>query len=155
MKTKILFFSFFLVVFISCNSSSTFSQFDKMPENNHWEQSDAKTYEFTVDNDTILYDIKFLFSHVYGYQFTDFTLVISIESPDEKKEVFNTVLLIKDGNGNDLGECSGDICDLSTVIREKTKLQKGNYKITISHDFKQADYLPNVIGVGLEVDKAE
>lgn len=154
MKTKILFFLLFLVGLISCNSSNTFSQFDKMPESNHWEQSDAKTYEFTIDNDTILYDIKFLFSHVYGYQFPDFPLDISIESPDGKKEVLNTTLLIKDGNGNDLGECSGDICDLSTIIRGKTILQKGKYKITVSHSFK-GPYLPNVIGVGLEVDKAE
>ncbi len=154
MKTRLLPFFLFFAIVISCNSSSTFSQFDKMPESNHWEKSDLKGYEFEIADDTALYDLLFQFSHVYGYQFTAIPLDVEIESPDGKKEFFNTTLLIKDSNGNDLGDCSGDICDLTTVIREKTKLQKGRYKITVSHSFK-GPFLPNVIGVGLVVDKAQ
>lgn len=154
MKTKILFFSFFLVVFIACNSSSTFSQFDKMPENNHWEKSDAKVYEFDITDDNQQYDIRFQFSHVYGYQFAEIPIDLSFESPDGQKENFGITLTIKDRKGQDLGDCSGDICDLTTAIREKTKLQKGHYKITVSHSFK-GPYLPNVIGIGLDVDKAK
>lgn len=154
MKTKILFLSIFLVIFISCNSSGTFSQFDKMPESNHWEKSDSKSYEFEITDDSQLYDLLFQFSHVYDYQFAEVPIDFSIESPDGQKEIFSINLMVKDRKGKDLGDCSGDICDFTSTIREKIKFQKGHYKITVSHSFK-GPYLPNVIGIGLEVDKAK
>jgi hypothetical protein len=40
---------------------------------------------------------------------------------------------------------------MTMKIIEKSKLTKGMYKIEIYHDFKNS-YLPNVIGIGLEVD---
>jgi len=43
---------------------------------------------------------------------------------------------------------------LNSVIKEKIKLAKGNYTITVSHRF-DGPYLPNVIGVGLEIVKSE
>jgi hypothetical protein len=41
---------------------------------------------------------------------------------------------------------------LKTILKENTKLQKGNYKITISNNFN-GPYLPNVIGIGIQVEK--
>lgn len=153
MKAKILLFLSF-AFFISCDKSGIYSKFDNLDENNRWMQSEAKTYEFTVDNDTILYDIKFHFSHVYDYQFSNVPINFSIESPNGEKENFTIDLAIKNDQGEQLANCSGDICDLIYNVKEKIKLQKGNYKITVSNSFK-GPYLPNVIGVGLEVDKAE
>ncbi|MFN3752958.1 hypothetical protein [Flavobacterium sp.] len=155
MKTKKLLFSFFLVVFISCNSSSTFREFDKMPENNRWEKSDVKQYEFEIKDNTTLYNFVFKFSHIYDYQFANIPVQFVIENPDGQRETLAVDLPIKESNGQQIADCSGDVCDLDYRIKTKTKLTNGKYKITISHDFKQADYLPNVLGVGLEVDKAE
>lgn len=151
MRTRTLLSTLLFLVLISCAKSGIYSKFDHLNENNRWEQSDAKTYEFTVDDDTILYDIKFHFSHVYDYQFPSVPIDFNIESPNGKKENIHLDLPIKNEKGEQLAECSGDICDLIYPLKSKTKLQKGNYKITVSNSFK-GPYLPNVIGIGLEVD---
>ena len=151
MKTIFRLIPLFFVL-ISCTSASTFSQFDTMPQNNRWEKLDSKVYEFEVDDSKNFYTIIFKFSHVYDYQFTDVPIKFTIESPDREKETLAVDLPIKDSNGKQLGNCSGDICDLKYLIKSKTQLQKGKYKITVSHAFVEAEYLPNVIGVGLNVD---
>jgi len=152
MKTKILFLSSLFFILISCTSSSTFNQFDKMPENNRWEKSDSKVYEFDITDDSKFYNIVFQFSHVYDYQFATVPIQFVIENPNGEKESLAVDMPIKGTNGKEIAECSGDVCDLKYSIKEKTKLIKGKYKITISHNFKGASYLPNVIGIGLNVE---
>ena len=153
MKTKLLIAFLSIFLFISCDKSSVYSEFYKNKEDNRWLKSDEKTFEFTIDNDVQLYDVIFDFSHVYDYQFTSVPIDFVIENPKGEKEKFTINLKLKDTNGKELGDCSGDICDLKFKIKQKSKLEKGNYKISISNSFK-GDYLPNVIGVGLEIKKS-
>lgn len=155
MKTKSLLPTALFLLLMSCNSSSTFNQFDKMPENNHWEKSDVKVYEFEIKDDAKLYNIVFEFSHVYDYQFATIPIQFVIESPDGKTENLAIDMPIRESDGKEIADCAGDVCDLKYRIKEKTKLYKGTYKITISHDFKMVSYLPNVIGIGLNVDSVK
>lgn len=153
MKKRFLFVFFVFSLLISC-SDNHFRRFDILPEDQRWMASDEKVYEFDIENDAQLYNIIFQFSHVYGYQFASIPLNVSIESPDGKTELLNIDLKIADDTGKQLAECSGDICDLFYKINENTKLQKGKYKITVSHTF-QGPFLPNVIGVGLAVENVK
>ncbi|WP_395044744.1 hypothetical protein [Flavobacterium sp.] len=152
MKTKILLSLSLLLLLVSCNSNTIYSEFKNDFDSNRWLKADAKTFEFTIDEDAQLYDIIFDFSHVYDYQFSSIPINFIIESPNSLQEKFTIDLKIKDNSGKDIGDCSGDICDLKFKIKEKYKLEKGKYKVIISNNFK-ADYLPNVIGVGLDVEK--
>lgn len=153
MKIRFLFTFFIFSVFISC-SDNHFRQFDILPEDQRWQAPDKKVYEFDIENETQLYNITFQFSHVYGYQFASIPLNVSIENPDGTTEDIPIDLKIADDSGKQLAECSGDVCDLFYKIKQKTKLQKGKYKITISHSFK-GPYLPNVIGIGLNVENVK
>jgi gliding motility-associated lipoprotein GldH len=153
MKTKLLFVFFIFSLLISC-SDNHFRRFDILPEDQRWLASDEKVYEFDIENDTQFYNIVFQFSHVYGYQFASIPLNVSIESPDGKTEQLTIDLKIADDSGKQLADCSGDVCDLYYKIRERTKLQKGKYKITVSHTFK-GPFLPNVIGIGLAVENVK
>ncbi len=154
MKTKTLLLLSLFTILISCSKQNQFSQFDTFGEENRWQKADAKTFEFDITDDAQLYNLVFRFSHVYGYQFASIPLNVVIESPDGKKEELKIDVSIKDDSGKDLGECAGDICDLNYKIEEKIKLQKGNYKITFSHSF-EGPYLPNVIGIGLNVESVK
>lgn len=153
MKTNFLFLFFIFSILISC-SDNHFRRFDILPEDQRWEASDKKIYEFDIENENQFYNIVFQFSHVYGYQFASIPLVAYIESPDGKTEELKIDVPIKDDSGKELAECAGDICDLKYTIKEKTKLQKGLYKVTISHSF-EGPYLPNVIGIGLNVENVK
>ena len=153
MKTKLLLILFTLFGLTSCNKNSVYSTFYKNNENNRWLKSDAKTFEFAIDDESQLYDIIFNFSHVYDYQFSTVPINFVIENATGNKENFTIDLMIKNKSGKQIADCSGDICDLKLKIKEKYKLEKGNYKVIISTSFK-GDYLPNVIGVGLEIKKS-
>lgn len=154
MKAKITLLFAALTFFVSCDKSKLFSQFDTFGEENRWQKSDAKVYEFAIDDDSQLYNLTFRFSHVFDYQFGSVPIQFVIESPDGKKENFIIDLAIKDSSGKQLAECAGDVCDLKYKIKEKIKLAKGNYKIIISHNFN-GPYLPNVIGIGLDVNSVK
>lgn len=147
-----LFGLFFLL--ISCNKNEISNKFDDGFKENRWQKDDVKNYEFTVDDDSKLYNVTFMFSHVYDYQFGSVPLHFTIVDPkgnEQKKEID---LQLKDESGKDLGECSVDICDLKYNLEENVKLQKGNYKVIVSHSF-DGPYLPNILGVGLKVEKVE
>lgn len=149
-----LLFSLFTVL-TSCNDASLYSKFyDDFPSN-RWATNHAKEFEFTIPEDSKSYDVFIKFSHVYDYQFESVPMKITIIDPTGKEEKCAIDLVLKDASGKDLADCSGDVCDLELKIKEKATLTKGNYKIIISHTFKQGPYLPNVLGVGLNVVKAQ
>lgn len=144
-----LFGLFFLIV--SCNKSEVYSKFDDGFPENRWQEKEAKTYDFTIDDDSKLYNITFRFSHVYDYQFNSIPIHFTIVNPKGETEKKQIDLQIKDASGKELAECSGDFCDLNYKLEENIKLLKGNYKIIVSHSF-EGPYLPNVLGVGLKVE---
>jgi len=151
MKTKLLCLSALFFLLMSCNSSDTFSQFDKMPESNRWMKTDVKEYQFDIKDDSKSYNIVFEFSHVYDYQFASIPVQFVIENPEGKVENLTIDVPIRDASGKQLADCLGDVCDLEYIVKEKIKLHKGTYKIKISHNFEAAPFLPNVIGIGLAV----
>ncbi|MGV9004742.1 hypothetical protein [Flavobacterium sp.] len=151
MKAKFLLPMLVLFTVLSCSDKNKFRQFDKFPEDHRWQLPDKKTFEFEIADNTKIYNLAFLFSHIYDYQFNTIPINFEIHSPDGTIENINESVMIKDTQGKELGDCSGDICDLKFIFKKDIKLQPGNYKITISHNFR-GPYLPNVLGVGVLVD---
>lgn len=153
MKTKLLPLLSLFTVFISCSNPNNYSQFVEFGEDNRWQKADARTFDFDI-TDAQTYNLTFRFSHVYDYQFATVPINFTIENPAGEKENFTFDLAIKDSAGEELAECAGDVCDLNYKIKEKTRLQKGKYKVTISHSF-EGPYLPNVLGIGLTVERVK
>ena len=58
------------------------------------------------------------------------------------------IILINDGST----DCSGDICDVFQTIKTFQNLEKGKYKVAVKSKFA-GPYLPNVLGVGIVVEK--
>ncbi|HNP32876.1 MAG TPA: hypothetical protein PKN96_06260 [Flavobacterium sp.] len=162
MKKRILLLSLFTIficftsslTLVSCSKQNEYSQFDSFGEENRWQKSDTKTFEFDIANESQSYDMTFRFSHVFDYQFASVPINFSIENPKGEKENFSIDLAIKGIDGKELAECAGDVCDLNYKIKEKAKLIKGKYKVTVSHSFN-GPYLPNVIGIGLKVESVK
>ena len=153
MKTKILLLLSLFTILISCSKQNEYNKFVEFGTENRWQKPDVKTFEFDLTDDA-QYNLTFRFSHVYDYQFASVPIHFSIEKPNGEKDNFSIDLPIKDSAGKDLGECAGDVCDLNYKIKEKTKLAKGKYKVTVSHSFT-GPYLPNVIGIGLKVENVK
>lgn len=152
MKLKIILLGL-LFAMVSCNTNSIYSNSESFT-NNQWQKSSAQVFGFNVEDDTKLYDITFLLSHVYDYQFASAPLSFEWIKPDGTSEIIPLEFKFKDENGKELGDCSGDICDVNQVLLSKTKLPKGENKIVVTHAF-EFDYLPNIIQIGLDVSVAK
>ncbi len=141
------------MLLISCNSSTVYSKLDKNFDKNRWMTSDIKTYDFKIEDDSIPYNLVFKFSHVYNYNFPSIVINYNIADESGVSNDYTAEIKIKDYSGKDLGDCAGDICDVSQIIQDKIKFKKGSYKVTIINNYF-GEYLPNVLAVGLEVEKA-
>lgn len=134
---------------VGCDKNSVYKQFDSGFDDNRWLRTDVKTYEFTLEKPGA-YDLLIDFSHVAGIQFAQIPLQIEITSPDGAIAAEKVILQTKDSQGNDLGDCAGDLCDMQQSVSTNRQWAAGNYKIRLSNEFDN-DYLPNVIGVGIRV----
>lgn len=150
-KFKSLLF-FIAILFVSCNSNSVYNEFNSDFESNRWNSNDEVTFEFNNVNDIKVNAVKLHIGHIYDFQFANVPVEVTIISPDGSSEVIDLDVKFKDENGRDLGECSGDICDLYTTIIENITLTKGNYKFVIKNKFSSS-FLPNILGVGILIEK--
>lgn len=155
MKTRAILFLSLLFISVACQKAkSTYSKFDTDFENNRWTTSDEKKYSFEITDDSKNYTIDLKFSHIYNCQYEKVPLRITISDPNGNVEQIPFVLKIKDASGKQLSDCTGDVCDVTVPFKENIRLSKGNYTLTITNTFTGA-YLPNVLGVGLEVKTVE
>lgn len=137
---------------LSCKKTVVVKDVNTDFTENQWQATDAKKFEFELKKDLEKGDIRLLFSHVHDPQYSTVPVSVTIEEPSGEKENFYLNLMLKDAEGNDLSECSGDICDLYTNIKEGVKLSKGTYKVTVENKFAYA-YLANVLAVGVSVER--
>ncbi len=150
MKIKVILFTVLLICF-SCDSKLVYNEFDSEFENNRWFSENSRTFEFLIEKEVEASIILHL-GHIYDFQFESIQMDIKITYPDGNTETNPIDLKMKDNSGKDLGECTGDICDLYFTLKDKQSLKKGKYKIVIANKFNSA-YIPNILGVGIQVKK--
>jgi len=147
---KNVFAMMLLFVFISCTKFTVSNTIENFA-GNRWEKENIKTFDFEIKDD-INADISIFFSHVNDPQYDKVPLEVTIQSPSGKKDKMAVMLRLKDESGKDLSDCVGDICDLSTVIKEAMPLNRGKYIITLQNTFSQHEYIPNVLALGVSIN---
>lgn len=138
-----------LVLLLSCHGNSVYRQLDTDFEENRWQRSDIKTYDFKIEKDGN-YNLSIVFSHVAGIQFSQIPLQLELSADANIILAENIILRTTDAQGNDIGDCSGDYCDMEQTVFESKALKAGVYKVRLANAFDNA-YLPNVLGVGINV----
>lgn len=151
MKTKLILIAL-VFVFLSCNKNKVYDDFDSSFDNNRWDASDVRVFEFENKQSEGVCDVKLHFGHISGFQFKQVPLEVEITAPDGKTEMLPVTLKLIDNSGKDIGDCSGDICDVFQTIKTFDTLEKGKYKISIKSKF-DGPYLPNALGVGILIER--
>jgi len=146
-KTLALMLLFTLVACTKFTLSKTIEDFP----GNRWEKKNTQAFDFEIKDDMDA-DIAILFSHVDDPQYDKVPLEVTIEDPSGQKEKIAVMLRLKDESGKDLSDCVGDVCDLTTVIKEAVPLKKGKYIITLQNTFSQHEYIPNVLALGVSIE---
>jgi len=151
MKSKFVLIAL-LFVFLSCNKNKVYDDFDSSFDNNRWDATDIRFFEFDNTQSEGVCDLKLHFGHISGFQFKEVPLEVEITTPDGKPEILPVAMKLIDESGKDIGDCTGDICDVFQTIKTFQNLEKGKYKVTIKSKFT-GPYLPNVLGIGIVVEK--
>lgn len=142
-----------LLFLFSCIKSSVYSEMFRGFDDNRWMKSDSRSFDFEIEQDTKA-TIFIDFSHVYEPAYNNVPIVVSILKPSGEEETLTANLLLKDENGEDISDCTGDICDLQFTLKEDYNFTKGKYKITVTNAV-DAMYLPNVLGLGIDIRTPE
>lgn len=152
---KKLFLIAFLGLFISCTGTQEiFNDFDKEFVSNRWYKTTVKTFTFDNSDYDGTVDVKLHFSHVYDYQYNDIPIEIQIISPKGYSQFIPINLIIKDENGKDVGNCTGDVCDLFYTVKSDFDLIKGKYTVHVKNAHT-GEYLPNVLGLGITFETSK
>jgi len=153
MRVKFLLVAF-VFVFLSCDKNKIYDNFDFNFENNRWEENDIRIFEFENNQSEEACDLKLHFGHISGFQFKEVPLEVVITAPDGESEVFSINVKLIDESGKDIGDCTGDICDVFQTIKTFETLENGKYKVAVKSKFT-GPYLPNVLGVGIVIEKSK
>lgn len=137
-----------LLLFLSCEKKQVYRNFDNNLEASRWKEQDFKMHSFEIIDDTLNYSIFIEISHVLGTEMNEFPVSFEVTNPNGSVE--NGEVLVNFKNS----DCSGDICDVKFLVKEKIKLKKGKYKVRFAPKSKFG-FVPNIIGVGLTIEKQE
>ena len=151
MKAKLILLALVFVL-TSCNKNEVYDEFNRDFTDNRWESKDVKSFEFENMQSEGVCELKLHFGHIRGFQFKEVPLEVEITTPDGKVETLPVAMKLIDESGKDIGDCSGDICDVFQTIKTFETLEKGKYKVAIKSDFS-GPYLPNALGVGILIER--
>ena len=140
-----------LLLLFSCNKTTLFTKTLDDFSDNRWQKSDVKVFDFDIKKDVEGADIKLTFSHTFDPQYEKVPLELTIEHPDGTKDNMFLNFQLKDGSGDLMSDCAGDICDLEMSLKEDMKMPAGKYRVKIENKF-DGEYLPNVLALILTVE---
>ncbi len=142
---------FCVTLLFSCDLNVVSSDLNTDLKENRWYKDQELSFEIYVNENE---DVWFHFRHIYDYILPDVAILVIIKRNGDtaKEKSFTETILIKDENNNELGNCTGDICDVYQKINHN--FTSGNYTISFTNQ-RVANYLPNVIGVGYQIRKKD
>lgn len=137
-----------LLLLVSCKKISYRSTTEFT--DNRWQKSDVKEFTLVVEGGLKNADLDIFFSHVYEPGYNKVPIELEIIFPGGKTETVSVILELKDKEGKNLSDCSGDICDLHTEIKSGVDLKGGKYTFKIKNNFNNV-LLPNVLALGIDL----
>jgi gliding motility-associated lipoprotein GldH len=150
MTTKLFSVLVLAIVLTSCNETKIYDEFDKNFPEQRWQKSDAKTFEFIIEQEARYYDVNVHFAYLSDFPLKLVPMTASVVRPDGSEEIKKISIVVKNIKGKETGDCGGDYCDIRETILKEEALKKGIYKVRIQQNFN-GPYLPNVNGIGVEV----
>jgi hypothetical protein len=145
MKNMIILFCLSIFI-LSCNKNQVYREFENEINAQRWTENDVKKHEIWLE-ESGKYDVYIEISHVVGTEMDKFPVEIKLDN-NGKIETFTHVLVFKET------DCLGDICDDKVKIKSHIELPKGKCVISFSPKSKFG-FVPNIIGVGLSVEKVK
>jgi gliding motility-associated lipoprotein GldH len=142
------------IILSSCNQGKIY---EKYLDNERitWNRFDVKTFNVDIKNISAKYDFYVALRYITDVPFKYVTIKFTLYTPSGEMRTIELKIMLKDKEGNLLGEGMGDLWDLVHLVREDFQFtEPGICKVEVSSTMSQAD-LPGIMQVGLIVKKAK
>ncbi len=150
---QIIFAFLALAVLSSCDENRIFEKHSSAFPQFRWQQGQELSFSPAIDDTTATYRITLALRHVNGFQFAELKANMVVTSPSGNEQTMDYTIPVMDGKGGYLSECALDLCDLEHVIAANWQFaESGTYTFRVDHDMP-VETLPNVMEVGLIIDK--
>lgn len=158
MKTSLfvsLLFIIGIATFVSCSESQVYKNFEDVKQFS-WEQQDAKTFSFEIQQADVPHRVHIALRHITETPLNNVPVKYTITAPGGSEETGTANIMLRDTEtGKLLGEVAYQFTDIDKVVEENwTPKAAGNYTVTVSHNGQQ-DPVPTVMEVGLLVEKVQ
>ncbi|MEO6546951.1 MAG: gliding motility lipoprotein GldH [Ferruginibacter sp.] len=152
---SLIFFVAVVVLFTSCSTIDVFEKNTVIPDH-RWQYNFQPTFDFTVSDTSVLYNIHVVIRHTYAYRYNNIWLNIGSQSPADSMRYQRFELLLgTDATGWE-GTGMDDIWELrKPITKGPVKFNKaGNYKFSIAQMMRE-NPLPEILSIGVRVEKAK
>lgn len=140
------------IALISCLDLPEYSE-SRVVDSEVWASSDTTFFDWTIDNDSVLYNCFVDVRHSGDYPFSNLYLFLDLTYPNGKHRVDTLECTLADKRGRWYGSGLGDIVDHR--IEYKTGIQfpaTGDYILGITHGMRQ-DPLDGVTDMGFRIER--
>ena len=151
---RVILYSATAFFMLACNQNIVYEEHISPPGNLEWKRDDAIKFDIDIVDTSIKYNEYITFRHATGYAFSACSLRIAEKLPNGEELIHHLTLKTADSQGY-LSDCSGDICDLEELWREKWKFgMPGTYHYEISHEMTN-DKVQMVMDVGMKLEMSK
>lgn len=142
-----------IVALCSCDENRIFEKHSSAFPQFRWQQGQELSFSPSIEDTAATYSITLAMRHVNGFQFAELKANMVVTSPSGNEQAMSYTIPVMDGKGGYHSECALDLCDLEHVVESNWQFaESGTYTFRIDHDMPVAT-LPNVMEVGLIIDK--
>lgn len=136
----------------SCEKLDTFQKNKPIPDK-AWTYQYHPSFEVNITDTAALYNIYVTLRHTNAYPFSNLWLMISLQGPRDSVKTNRVELPLADASGKWLGSGMDDIYDHRIPIQQNARFDTtGTYRFTFEQNMR-INPLPDVLSVGLSVEK--
>ena len=138
----------------SCQTDVLYTETIEIP-NASWVDSQKLSFEFDVEDSTVLYQLVVNLKHSVEYAYENLYVNIRTVYPNGKIIEDPLSLEMADHAGRWFGQCNSKTCTLNIMLQEKALFRpKGHYQI-IFEPYMREQPIKGIHSIGLSVERVE
>lgn len=144
-----------LLLLTGCDPNTVYNAYEDI-DDGQWYEKNAPAFTFRIEDTSIPYNIYYNLRNSLAYPY--YNLYLTRYLTDEKGKLIESrldeLILMDPKTGEPRGEGLGDLFDHKVLIKRNYRFPKaGTYTLRIKQYMRQ-DPLPEVLSVGIAVEKA-
>jgi len=145
---------FIIISLVSCTTVGVFEKNVAIP-NHQWQSEFQPVINFDITDTSATYNVYIVMRHTNKYGFNNIWVRAKVKEPGSQQwKTGQYDLTLADNNRGWLGSGMDDIFEHRILVQQQTKfLRTGNYEYSIQQIMRE-DPLPEVMNIGLRIEKA-